>query len=91
MRENPVISDWVPYSGGCTEGLLGGWLAQRQAALSGVVAAGALSTFTLGRPCVPVFFRAPPVPDTKYFLERCAHWPLGEQDEGHAKVLVRSP
>ncbi len=54
MQENPVISDWVPYSGGCTEGLLGGWLAQRQAALRGVLAAGALSTFTLGLPCVPV-------------------------------------
>jgi hypothetical protein len=35
MRENPAISDWVPISGGCTEGLLGGWLAQRQAALRG--------------------------------------------------------
>jgi hypothetical protein len=54
MRENPVISDWVPSSGGSTEGLLGGWLAQRQAALRGMVAAGALSTFTLGRPCVPI-------------------------------------
>jgi hypothetical protein len=40
MRENPVISDWAPCSGGCTEGLLGGWLAQRQAALRGMVAAG---------------------------------------------------
>ena len=62
MRENPVISDWAPCSGGCTEGLLGGWLAQRQAALRGMVAAGALSTFTSGRPCVPVSFRAPRVP-----------------------------
>jgi hypothetical protein len=77
MRENPVISDWVPYSGGCTEGLLGGWLAQRQAALRGVVAAGAFSTFTLGRPCVPVSFRAPPVPDTKYFWKGVGIGPWG--------------
>jgi len=39
-RENPVISDWVRISGGSTEGLLGGWLAQRQAALREVMAAG---------------------------------------------------
>ncbi len=44
MRENPAISDWVHISGGSTEGLLGGWLAQRQAALRGVLAAGARST-----------------------------------------------
>jgi hypothetical protein len=67
MRENPVISDWVPSSGGSTEGLLGGWLAQRQAALRGMVAAGALSTFTLGRPCVPVSSRAPRVPQKVFF------------------------
>jgi hypothetical protein len=54
MRENPAISDWVPISEGSTEGLLGGWLAQRHAALREVMAAGALSTFTLGLPCVPV-------------------------------------
>jgi len=42
MRENPAIADWVRSSGGCTEGLLGGWLAQRQAALREVMAAGAL-------------------------------------------------
>jgi len=47
MRENPAISDWVPISGGSTKGFLGGWLAQRQAALREVMAAGALSTFTL--------------------------------------------
>ena len=35
MQENPVIADWVPSSDGSTEGLLGGWLAQRQAALRG--------------------------------------------------------
>ena len=51
MRENPVISDWVRGSGGSTEGLLGGRLAQRQAALRGVVAAGARSTFRLFRAC----------------------------------------
>ena len=43
-RENPVTSDWVLVSGGSTEGSLGGWLAQRQAALREVMAAGALST-----------------------------------------------
>jgi hypothetical protein len=47
MRENPVISDWVPISGGSTEGLLGGWLAQRLAALRGKLAAGARFDFTL--------------------------------------------
>jgi hypothetical protein len=62
MQENPVIADWVPISGGSTEGLLGGGLAQRQAALREVMAAGALSTFALGRPCVPVFLRAACVP-----------------------------
>ena len=62
MRENPAISDWVPISGGSTKGLLGGWLAQRQAALREVMAAGALSTFTLGLPCVPVCTRACRVP-----------------------------
>jgi hypothetical protein len=45
MRENPVITDWVHILGGNTEGLLGGWLAQRQAALRGLLAAGARSTF----------------------------------------------
>ena len=67
MQENPAISDWVPSSGGCTEGLLGGWLAQRQAALRGMLAAGALSTFTLGLPCVPGLSRAPHVPKKKFF------------------------
>lgn len=68
MRENPAIADWVPISGGCTEGLLGGWLAQRLAALRDVMAAGALSTFTLGLPCVPVISRAACVPQ-KILLE----------------------
>ena len=67
MRENPAISDWVPISEGSTEGLLGGWLAQRQAALREVMAAGALSTFTLGLPCVPVFLRAACVPQKDFF------------------------
>jgi len=43
-RENPVITDWVHVSGGSTEGTLGRWLAQRQAALRGMSAAGARST-----------------------------------------------
>jgi hypothetical protein len=47
MRENPAISDWVPISGGSTEGLLGRRLAQRQAALRGLMAAGARYDFTL--------------------------------------------
>ena len=66
MQENPAISDWVPISGGSTEGLLGGWLAQRQAALREVMAAGALSTFTLGLPCVPVILRAACVPQRRF-------------------------
>jgi hypothetical protein len=67
MRENPAIADWVPGSGGSTEGLLGGRLAQRQAALREVMAAGALSTFTLGLPCVPDFPRAACVPEKRIF------------------------
>ncbi|HEV7745027.1 MAG TPA: hypothetical protein VGO56_08530, partial [Pyrinomonadaceae bacterium] len=67
MQENPAISDWVPISGGSTEGLLGGWLAQRQAALRDVMAAGALPTFTLGLPCVPVLSRAAFVPQEENF------------------------
>jgi len=67
MQENPVISDWVPISGGSTEGSLGRWLAQRQAALREVMAAGALPTFTLGLPCVPVLLRAACVPLRKFF------------------------
>ncbi|HEY5885580.1 MAG TPA: hypothetical protein VIT88_12890, partial [Pyrinomonadaceae bacterium] len=66
-------SDWVPISGGCTEGMLGGWLAQRQAALRGKLAAGALSTFTLGLPCVPTFLRASRVPWSKLFVESTRH------------------
>ena len=69
MQENPAISDWVPSSGGSTVGLLGGRLAQRQAALREVMAAGALSTFTLGLPCVPVILRAACVPRRKVFAE----------------------
>src|SRR5258705_1512080 len=72
MRENPVISDWVPVSGGSTEGSLGGWLAQRQAALREVMAAGALPTFTLGLPCVPVILRAACVPQRRIFWKAAA-------------------
>ena len=66
-RENPVISDWVRVSEGSTEGLLGGWLAQRQAALRDVMAAGAHPTFTLGLLCVPVISRAACVPQEIFF------------------------
>ncbi|HYV00603.1 MAG TPA: hypothetical protein VE977_17360, partial [Pyrinomonadaceae bacterium] len=61
---------------GSTEGSLGGWLAQRQAALREVMAAGALPTFTLGFPCVPVLLRAACVPREKVFLElpRNSNW-----------------
>ena len=45
MRENPVISDRVRESGGSTEGTLGRWLAQRQAALRELLAAGARSAY----------------------------------------------
>jgi hypothetical protein len=72
MQENPVIFDWVPISGGSTEGSLGGWLAQRQAALREVMAAGALSTFTSGLPCVPVLLRAACVPNRKNFRKSVA-------------------
>jgi hypothetical protein len=72
MQENPVISDWVPISGGSTEGSLGEWLAQRQAALREVMAAGALPTFTLGLPCVPVILRAACVPQRRIFWKAAA-------------------
>ena len=72
MRENPAIAGWVLISGGSIEGLLGGLLAQRQAALREVMAAGALSTFTLGLPCVPVFYRAACVPKEKFFWKATA-------------------
>jgi hypothetical protein len=51
--------------------LLGGGLAQRQAALREVMAAGALSTFTFGLPCVPMISRAACVPKKKLL------WKLG--------------
>ena len=78
MQENPVIFDWVPSSGGYTEGLLGGWLAQRQAALRGMLAAGALSTFTLGLPCVPVFSRAPHVPQRNFLWKQLGIGPWAD-------------
>ena len=88
MQENPVISDWVPISGGSTEGLLGGWLAQRQAALREVMAAGALSTFTLGLPCVPVILRAACVPRRKVFVEvpRNSIWSCSAGLQGDARI-----
>ncbi len=49
MRENPVISDWVHVSGGSTEGTLGRWLAQRQAALRGCWRRGLGDGFRLFR------------------------------------------
>ncbi len=53
MRENPVIFDWVHVSGGTTEGMLGGRLAQRQAALRGLLAAGARLMFCVSVRAVP--------------------------------------
>jgi hypothetical protein len=47
--------------------LLGGWLAQRQAALRDVMAAGSLPTFTLGLPCLPMISRAACVPRKRFF------------------------
>jgi hypothetical protein len=47
--------------------MLGGRLAQRQAALRDVMAAGSLSTFTLGLPCVPIISRAASVPRKRFF------------------------
>jgi hypothetical protein len=44
---NPVIADWVQFRLEFPEGLLGGWLAQRLAALRGKMAAGARFNFTL--------------------------------------------
>ncbi len=58
-RENPVIADRVQVSKGLSEGLLGGWLAQRQAALRGGLAAGARYDFTLvSRACRDVLEHA---------------------------------
>jgi len=64
MRENPAISDWVPCFGKKTEGLLGGRLAQRQAALREVMAAGARFIA-----CWPTIARARGVPPLKILLE----------------------
>ncbi len=75
MRENPVISDWVRISKGLTEGLLGGWLAQRQAALRGVMAAGARFNFTLvSRACR--LFLEHVLCHEKVFLEPGTDWVL---------------
>jgi hypothetical protein len=48
-------------------GLLGGRLAQRQAALRDVMAAVSLSTFTLSLPCLPMISRAACVPRKRCF------------------------
>jgi hypothetical protein len=85
MQENPVISDWVPSSGGSTEGLLGGRLAQRQAALRGMLAAGALSTFTLGRLCVPVLPRAPSVPQILFGIKSALRIGLNHEEDSEEK------
>jgi len=45
-RTQPLLTGFH-ISGGSTEGTLGGWLAQRQAALRGKLAAGARFDFTL--------------------------------------------
>ena len=45
-RTQPLLTGFH-ISGGSTEGSLGGWLAQRQAALRGKLAAGARFDFTL--------------------------------------------
>ena len=52
--------------GGSTEGLLGGRLAQRRAALRGVSAAGARSKFRFV-PCVPTLSSALRVPQKEFF------------------------
>src|SRR5215468_951060 len=56
-RENPVISDRVRDSGGSTEGTLGRWLAQRQAALRELLAAGARSAYFVC-PCRAAYYSA---------------------------------
>jgi len=53
-RENPAIADWVQRLGGSTVGMLGGKLAQRQAALRGLMAAG--HSHFLYVPCVPTIY-----------------------------------
>jgi len=74
--------------------LLGGWLAQRQAALREGMAAGAFPTFTLGHPCVPVSLRAASVPWKEVFWKlrtiRCKrprfslhHWAVHAEPTTH--------
>jgi hypothetical protein len=65
-RTQPLLTGSY-ISGGSTEGLLGGWLAQRQAALRGMLAAGARFDFTLVIPCVPVLLRALAMPQERNF------------------------
>jgi hypothetical protein len=75
-QENPVIADWVRGSGGSTEGLLGGRLAQRQAALRGKKAAGHGQLFGLFRACrlCPQHFACQKI----IFLEMRIDWILGK-------------
>jgi len=76
MRENPVITDWVRGLGGSTEGLLGGRLAQRQAALRGKLATGHGQLFGLFRACrlSPQHFACQKI----NFLEMRIDWILGK-------------
>ncbi len=85
-RTQPLLAGFQ-FRGESTEGLLGGWLAQRQAALREVMAAGALPTFTLGLPCVPVFSRAACVP-RKSFSGKLT--PLGVKGVGLWSIGLRS-
>ncbi|OLE53064.1 MAG: hypothetical protein AUG51_14760 [Acidobacteria bacterium 13_1_20CM_3_53_8] len=89
MRENPAISDRVRISEGATEGTLGRQLAQRQAALRGVMAAGARFIS-----CWPTRDRALRVPQKKFFWksrmishyaeERCERRDAGTRGRGDA-------
>ena len=76
MQENPVIADQVPIRGDLTEGLLGGRLAQRHAALREVMAAGARYVS-----CLPTFSLALAVP--RLAAKRQAHSAKGEVQNAH--------
>ena len=78
MRENPVISDWVPISGGSTEGLLGGWLAQRQAALRGRWRRGHVVNFTLVSRACRLFLEHLPCQENFFWKAET----IGESDVG---------
>jgi hypothetical protein len=68
--------------------MLGGRLAQRQAALRGKKAAGALSTIS-SLPCVPTCSSARRVP-LKLFLESGSHWTLGNVRQTSSVCRVTS-